>query len=335
MNRENRNLDRKWISKLKHAEIQPVFIMGDHRTGTTILTKLLQATQCFNTISVYHVLNSNRLLHNYETQTVDEEKNKLSKLFIKKGLQQRGIDTIRITPDTPEEYSFIFEKTGYRPQLNPNNRVDLLTLCKKVAFTGAADRPVLLKNPWDYLNFMYVKEAFPNSRFIFIHRHPIRTANSQLKATRAIFDKRNEYIALVVGWYDKLFHQPIRRYFFKLMFSSLFDLGLRITLKHICKANKYYLSNISKLPTPDYTNICYENLCATPEKIVGGILNWLQLNQRTHVSFGDYIMSRNGPLLPDIKKKHKKICQKTKIYLNEFGYNCHDPLSMPADKECK
>lgn len=314
--------DKKWMNMIDGVKVNPVFIMGDHRTGTTILAKLLSATRNFNTVTVYHVINFHRLLHDHVLQVAEKEKNKLAILFEQKGLRHRGIDTIGIDPDTPEEYAFILKKTGYRPQLKPGNFADLLTLCRKVTVTGFPKKAVLLKNPWDFLNFMYVKEAFPNSRFVFIHRHPVRTVNSQLKATRSIFNQRNEYIAMVVRWYERLFHQPIRRCMFQILFSSLFESGLWITTRHIYRANNYFLTNIDKLPNSDFINVRYEDLCATPGKVVDKILNWLQITQCDHIPFDSFISRRLSPLLPDVSRRLEKICKKSENYMKYFGYDC-------------
>ena len=39
------NLDKKHLEKLENIEFQPVFILGLHRSGTSILYKILIATK--------------------------------------------------------------------------------------------------------------------------------------------------------------------------------------------------------------------------------------------------------------------------------------------------
>lgn len=316
-----KDLDHGLMHLISSMKFQTVFIMGDHRTGTTILTKILGATGCFNVVTAYDVINFNNLLYHHVNNTLAEDKEKLSTQFAQKGLNQRKIDTINISAETPEEYAFILRNGGYRPQLTPDNVPDLVTLCRKVTFTGSEEKPVLLKNPWDFLNFMFVKEAFPDSLFIFIHRHPVRTINSQVKATRSIFSNRNEYIATIVTWYDQIFNQPIKRRLIKFLFSSRFDLGVRIATRHVCKGITYFLENISKLSSSDYINVRYEDLCASPNQTVMRILDWLNFRDHLKLPYESFIDVRSEPLLPEISRRLKGICQKTKSYLDYFEYN--------------
>jgi hypothetical protein len=45
--------DSLYLGVLKNISFQPVFIMGDHRSGTTLLYQMLDAAQCFNVVRAY------------------------------------------------------------------------------------------------------------------------------------------------------------------------------------------------------------------------------------------------------------------------------------------
>jgi hypothetical protein len=41
-------LDRQHQNLLENVNFSPIFIMGDHRSGTTLLHQTLVGTECFN-----------------------------------------------------------------------------------------------------------------------------------------------------------------------------------------------------------------------------------------------------------------------------------------------
>lgn len=318
------DLDHPYANLVREVPFRPIFIIGDHRTGTTILYKMLGATGCFNIVTAYHLICYNELVHNHLHGLTEERKGELAALFARKGLTDRGIDGVPAGPDTPEEYGFILRNGGYRPQLRPDNLADLITLCRKVQFTAAPDRLLLLKNPWDFLNFMYVKEVFPDSRFIFIHRNPINTVNSQLKATRSLLQTRNAYVALVVPWYAEIFHQPIRLRLARLMFSSRFGLGLRVVIRHVARATSYFLQHIPSLSATDYVSVRYEDLCSDPRRTITGILDTLALEAKAEVAYESLVRVRKSTLLEEVQRHRQAIFARMRPYFERWGYTANE-----------
>lgn len=326
MNRERPNLDCLLLPMIRNVPFQTVFIMGDHRSGTTILNEVLGATGCFNVVTAYHVIYFKELLHHYVNHDATDAKKELAQHFEKAGLYQRGIDRVNVSAETPEEYGFILRNAGYRPFLSPGNFNDLVCLCQKISLTEDPGKAVLLKNPWDFANFIYVKKMFPQSRFVFIHRHPIRIINSQLVATRAIFNQRNAYIAIVVRWYDELFRRPIKRRLFSFFFSSHLSLGVRITARHVFRSTNYFIDNVCKLNPCDYINVKYEDLCVAPKTTVEGILDRLDAHPKKSVPYESFINVRGGSLLPEVRERSRWIFRRTMSYLNYFGYTYNECL---------
>jgi len=313
--------DEPYLPLLQDVHFLPIFILGDHRSGTTLLYTLLAATQRFNFVSVYHLIRYDEILFNHVNRTEDHAREALDELFKSLGLRDRIIDGVAVTPDLPEEYGFILPNAGYRPQLNPGNLPGFIELCKKVQFVSAPDRPLLLKNPWDFLNFMYLKAAFPEAKFIFIHRHPIHVINSQLRATRSLLTTRNAYVALIARWYAQLFDKPVQLFAARLLFSSHFDLGLRIATRHVLRATTYFLQHVDSLPKTDHISIKYEDLCADPETNVIRILRFLGLKQRPSLAYDTFIKPRPLRLLPEVTRKYDNIRQKLQPYCAHHGYD--------------
>lgn len=314
-------MDDPYLPLLEDVQFEPMFILGDHRSGTTLLYKLLSATGSFNFVTAYHIIRYDQVLFNYVNGREDDARQALDELLRSLGLRDRVVDGVAVTSDLPEEYGFILPNAGYRPQLSPSNLPGFIELCKKVQFVSASDRPLLLKNPWDFLNFIYVKAAFPEAKFIFIHRHPIHVLNSQLRATRSLLSTRNAYVALIARWYAQLFERPGQLFAMRLLFSSHFDLGLRIATRHVVRATTYFLQHVGSLPETDYVSVRYEDLCEDPETIVVRILEFLGLKPAVSLAYDTFIEPRPVDLLPEVARKRYRILQRLEPYCVYHGYH--------------
>lgn len=313
--------DEPYLPLLRDVTLQPIFILGEHRSGTTLLYRLLVATQCFNFVSAYHITRQGEILFNYVNETEDHARAELDTLFKSLGLEDRIIDGVAVTPDLPEEYGFILRNVRLRPQLNPSNLAGFIEFCKKIQFVSNPDRPLLLKNPWDFMNFMYVESAFPTSKFIFIHRHPIHVISSLLRANRSVFAAKNAYLALIAQWYAQLMDSPVRLFGVRLLFSSHLDLGLRIVTTHAVKATSYFLKEIGSLSNTHYVSVRYEDLCEDPESNILKILSFLELNAKVDLTYDAFIQPRPLHLLPEVARRYDDIQQKLHRYFVYCGYD--------------
>jgi Sulfotransferase family len=314
--------DRPYLDLLKKVDFSPIFIMGDHRSGTTLLYKTLVATGCFNFVRAYHVIKYNEILYNRIHQTENRAIEELEELFKSLEISDRNIDRVMATPDLPEEYGFILKNVaGDNSCITKQNLPVFQQLCRKIQFASDPDKPLLLKNPWDLPQFMYVKSVVPNAKFIFIHRHPIHVINSKLKAARSMLSSWNPYVALIAQWYVKIFKNPAQRYLYQLLYSNYFDLGLRRVTKQSVESTTYFLDNFESLPNKDYLSIKYEDMCKTPEAIIFRILEFLELQPRSTLDYESLIQPRPVKLLPEVERNYHEICQKLQPYLLDRSYD--------------
>lgn len=315
------DFDSPYLDLIKDVSFRPVFIMGDHRSGTTILYKILGATGCFNLMSVYHVVCNNRLLHDHVNGYTESTKEEINRHFRQHGMENRAFDKIAANADMPEEYGYALRNGGARPRLKPENVSELKLLCKKIQLLAGNTKPILLKNPWDYFrNFMFVREVFPDSPFIFIHRYPPQVINSQMLAVQSLLDEKNEYVALVADWYRALFHQPLRLRMARLMASSHFDLGLRVAIRHVERAAAYYMANSASLTTTQAVTVRYEDLCAAPDATVSTIMRAVGLEDFADIDYNSHIQVRDVPLVGELKRRWPRIGSRMQPYLDRFGY---------------
>ena len=159
----DRSPDIEYAHRLQGLTFEPVFIIGDHRSGTTVLYQLLSSTGAFSVVTAYHVICYQEIVSDHVSLRTAAAQQALADRFARLGLGNRVIDGVRVSPDLPEEYGFIIDPSS-RPRLRPHTLPAFVELCQKIRFTGG-DRPILLKNPWDVLGFTYVKRACPNARF--------------------------------------------------------------------------------------------------------------------------------------------------------------------------
>jgi Sulfotransferase family len=110
-----------------------------------------------------------------------------------------------------------------------------LRMCARLQ-PSAERRPLVLKNPWDFSNFVDINQALPGARFIFIHRHPERVVQSLLHVGRVLMESKHPYLALLAPEYDRLFARPVVRTFFRVLASTHFDIGARVIVRFVADA---------------------------------------------------------------------------------------------------
>jgi hypothetical protein len=296
-----------------------VFIIGDHRSGTTLLYKILAETGSFKIFTAYHVIHYNEILANYSAGREEESKKALAARFSALGLSNRIIDNVAVGPDAPEEYGFVLEDSR-RPHVQPSNKDRMVEICRKLRVTAGEDKPLLLKNPWDVLSFAYLKSCFPDARMIFLHRHPLGVINSQMRAIRSLVDKRNEYSALITKWYARMLESPVEMAWMRVVFAGQLPIWKKIVPRHVLRANRYYAENIDKIPKEDRISLRYEDLCRDPRGTIEGILRFLEVSPETALPYESMITARDPELLPEIVRSRDQILKPFHPYLVSHGY---------------
>lgn len=314
------DLDNKFMEKLENISFKPIFILGFHRSGTSILYKILSKTKCFNPINAYHVIKYDELLHNYFNNKESEVKRSLNDFLINQGQMDRGIDRLQLSADFKEEYRFIFTNKYYKPWITADNLPLFIELCKKIQFISDNNKPLLLKNPYDFPNFMFIKEAFPNARFIFIHRDPIKMFNSNIKSINDLFKKKNHYTALLSEDYNKIVNNPLAFHLSKFYFSSSTFLRSVHMVRGAVKNTDYYLDNISTLDQKSYVYTRYENLCQNPDDEISKIMNFLKLKPEFKSDYSKQIKPRKTILVKELQILRPYILKKMEKYLTYCGY---------------
>ena len=308
--------DNKLMEYIKDITFEPIFIMGLHRSGTSILYQMLGKTGNFNTVTAYHILKYDELLYNHINNLDERVKESINKIFKNKGIKTRKIDQLSITADYNQEYRYLFSSKDRPLRMSNKNRILFENLCKKIIYITNNNKSILLKNPYDITNFLYIKKIFPNARFIFIHRNPLFVLSSLLRTMKFLLKNRNEYTAIFSKGYRKLFENPFLLFLSRIYYTL--PLGLLYEIHSYSKVTKYFLNNIEFLSKNDYMSIRYEDLCYNPNKTIATINNYLQIQSK--INFKQHIKQRKLSLIPEVKNMEIYIYKKMKSYFEYFNY---------------
>jgi hypothetical protein len=320
MKKENKELDQKYLNEIKNIEFQPVFIMGVQRSGTSILYKLLSKTNSFNIVTAYHTIKNQELIHNFLEKKEEKIKKELDDFFKNKAQTDRGIDRLKITSDFPEEYGFILaQKTG-RSDLSQDSLKIFTDFCKKIQYISNSDKPLLLKNPFDFSNFIFIKEKMPNAKFIFIHRNPIKTLNSQIKAMKTLLKNKSEYMAMLSADYSRVFDNKILLNYYRFIHSSFLPIRSNQVITQLTNRTDYFIKNIKTINNKDYVSIRYEDLCENPNEEIKKIMHFLKINFLTKIDLKAFIKPRKTVILKELKIREDYIMEKMEKYLKYCGY---------------
>jgi hypothetical protein len=311
--------DRELMHLVEGLSFQPVFIIGDHRSGTTMLYQWLAATGAFSPVTAYHVIRYDHIVSDYVTGTTLDHKAALQATFARLGLVDRIIDNVAVTPDLPEEYGFAIDG-GSRPHIGPATLDRFTEFCRKLRYTGG-DRPLLLKNPWDVLHFAYIKQVFPAARFIFVHRDPIAVVNSQVRAVKSLLSEPNDYLAMIAVWYRRLLASPLRLRLTRALYDAPGGISVALARRHASRVAGYFMRHIHTMPASDYVTVRYEDLCAAPDVTMRRVIDFTGVTPATWPAYRDLAAPRMQRLLPEVAARREGIHRSLKAYYDYAGYD--------------
>jgi hypothetical protein len=316
--------DLQYLEKLNNITTQPIFILGLHRSGTSILYKVLTATGAFNPVTAYHIMRYDQLMKNHIENTEETEKNNLTESFKKEGLDDRKVDSLKLSADFEEEYGFLLGQYTQNMVINRKTVALFEEMCKKIQFIAENNKPILLKNPFDFTKFLYIKQVFPHAKFIFTHRHPLPTVSSNLKAIRSVFEDKNPYTAALSNIYDMFYSNPIMLPFLRYMYSTVPEIGVFLITRFCSASVKFFLRNIGKIPETDYTTVGYEEFCRSPRKIIDNIMKTFSLKMVNDIDVASYISPREAPIDIKVRKMRRHIYSSMKNYSDRFHYTLEE-----------
>lgn len=329
--------DAPYLAQLRDLPSTLLFIMGCHRSGTSLLHHLLAYTGQVNYLSTYDVVHYDALLaHRLAGREAQVKAELQQRLGVEK---DRGLDHLPVGADLPEEYRFVL--TTFRiswswqarrrvdeffaPDLTPQTLERFLEICRKKHFLAGQDVPLVLKDPADhYFNFWAVHQMLPQAKLVFIHRHPLHILNSYLQSFGALLEQQSPYWALLDRGYASFFGLlPLKRLVARLSIRSQWYASLVLT--RLVESFTYYLEHVTRLPAGSYTVLRYEDLCRDPAGCLSALGAALQLPLTPHIP-PDFVAPRHLPILPHVARLYHNQAAALQPYLT----HCQYPLDPAA-----
>jgi hypothetical protein len=161
---------------------------------------------------------------------------------------------------------------------------------------------------------------FPNAKFVFIHRHPLKTISSTLNAIKVILKTKNPYTTLLSKIYDNFYSNPLCRYPLRFIFSTIPECSVILLTRITAKATRYYMKNIEKVPSDDYIAITYEEFCAHPQETLENIMEKLSLPMRNTIDAESLMKPRTVTIDTAVLTLQNHIYRSMKPYFDLFQY---------------
>jgi len=310
--------EQDFLNRVEDVNFRPIFITGPHRSGTTLLYRVLAASGSFNVTSVFHILNRQRLLQLHFTGQEQQARVELDRLFESRGVKGTELNMGAIDPDFLEEYCYAFDYPGRRPVLDEKNLPGFQLFCKKVQVVQDPARDLLLKNPFDAANFLRIREMFPQARFVFIYRHPAAVIDSQIRLLRYTFAERREYFAILMPRYNDLYNSPFKLALARFFYSGRFPFLLQQVSRNLSRACDYILENVDKLGSVAI-GVTYPELCRDTNQVVRRVHEFLGVQEKTPQDYSKLIRTREPVLLPEVQDHLPWIEKRNAAYLKRFG----------------
>jgi len=134
---------------------------------------------------------------------------------------------------------------------------------------------LLLKNPVDsYDGFLNIASLFPDSKFIFLHRHPLAVFRSQVMAWRLLAKFQNTYLSSLEPTYAEAMANPRAKV--ALQFSLHSRSFLETMLLMLAESFDFHPEQEKDL-AHQAIRLRYEDLCRDPAAIPNLVLGWLEL----------------------------------------------------------
>ena len=291
----NSTLQISTASMNEQAVRDPLFILGMHRSGTTLLYEMLSVMGHWNTLSAWHVASYDEIREGRIGHEVLQAN--ITKRLADAGMETRGVDAVVAGPGAREEYCFIMDNKGFGNELTPRAFPMFQEICATVQGTHSCQRPLLLKNPWDFANGHVIQELIPSARFVYIHRHPMETVSSMWHFLHAALQEPNPYMEMLSRRYRDITH-------------SRWKMGLLGNVVRRCpgsfidaliwwfgsKCDGYLKSN-SRIPEHKRIDITYDELCGHPNETMARI--------RQHFNVAD-----NGTDYSSMISRRKAVCDR-------------------------
>jgi hypothetical protein len=293
--------DSFFETELRGIAPRPIFIIGLHRSGTTFLYQTLAGVFPVASLTVYHVVDYDRLLLHHHDGTAEAAGRELDRIFRSWGMATRRIDDVALSHAMPEEYGWILRRRGGSFHTNPRTAPLVDEICRKLRYVTPAAEAVLLKNPWDTGHVKDLLARFADARFIFLRRDPVAIVNSQFRIAKYFGGTKDPFVNMLFsgipsGRIWMWLQRSVRRAAGERRHGWI---ALRFILRDVaCELGRFEAS-WSVVPSPRRLALDYEELVSRPDEVLERVSAFLGLAVRRN-PVRSAPRPRDSTLLPEV-----------------------------------
>jgi hypothetical protein len=310
----------------------PLFILGLQRSGTTLLYEMLAASGCFRISTSWHVICFDDLLR--DDVDVSSSRRQLADRFAAAGLKTRGMDAVAAGPDMPEEYGFVLANRGLGMQIEPRSLPVFQDFCRVLhrcdhscsqAADSLQDKPLLLKNTWDFGNADRIRQLVPGARFVFIHRNPFQIVSSLSRVVRTAVLKGFPYLEMISDRYRSFARGGLRLRLARLACGRAPGLVAHSVIRFVAHQARGYLRTAPSLSPDERMDIRYETLCERPNETMAALLRFALGDRFDAAGIGRDYRPMIGPhathVEPEIIARRRLVIRCLAPYATAVGYD--------------
>ena len=293
------------------------FVLGPHRSGTTIVCNALAATGAFVCLTAADIVAFHERGGAYGSGR-HERSDASSPLSALAALSRKGetrlIDAVRVSEDLPEEYGFLFP--GRR--LTPDTAPVLASVYRDLAGDSAEGTRCLYRNPWDLPNAARILEFFPEATFVFVVRDPVETIDSRLQAVRTLLAEPSEYHALLDLRYRRLLRRRGRLALYRFLAGR--PRFVELLTRSFARDTRRWTRDLDRLPSDRWNVTRYEDLLADPARELRHLFAFLRLPPERIDALAREIRPGMRALHPHVVAREGKIRSRTRAFRERYGY---------------
>lgn len=284
------------------------FVLGPHRSGTTIVCDALAASGAFVCLTAADIVAFHERSGAYgpaATASLD-------------ALARRGatrmIDQVRVSGDLPEEYGFLLPDRRLTRETAPV----VSAAYRALAAAAAGEARWLLRNPWDLPNAARILELCPEATFIFVVRDPVETIDSQLQAARTLLAEPSEYHALLDLRYRRLLRRPLRLALYRFLAGR--PRFVDLLTRSFARDTRRWLDDLDRLPPDRWIVTRYEGLLADPAEELRRLFAFLRLSPERVGAVAREIRPGERALHRHVVARIPGVRARTRRFRERFGY---------------
>ena len=240
--------------------------------------------------------------------------------FARLGLSSRGVDIVDVGPDTPEEYGFILDNLNAGVSISKRRFHVFQSVCEVIQRDHGRDRPLLLKNPWDFGNGRLISTLITDARIVYIHRNPFHVLSSLYRVVVTATKRRDAYLSMLSDRYASLAGSEFPWRAVQRLGTAEGRLLARGLIYQAGRSASGYLKSVRTSPTGSWIDVRFETLCRQPHETMTTILEFLGVNGE-QVDYRAMIGAHTSQVVPEISRERDLVLRKLSDYASAVGYD--------------